>query len=383
MPPTPLSKLASLTAPEEAMPPTKGWRKIFISLGTPNYRYFYTGQFISMIGTWIRTAALGWTAYQISGSEFVLGLVSTLNTLPMILFSVWAGSLADRVPKLRMFTLTSWISMLSSFCLAYILFRGQVTVSHLLFFSAFWGIATAFEVPSRQAMIVELVGIRDLTNAIALNSAMVNATRILGPALAGVVIARLNAAWCFFLDGMSYWAVLYAIHRIQLPRQSHTVHQKGWGHLMEGIHYIRRNPRAFQTLCLLLVMSTCAWPYLSQLPAVAKSQLGMDAEGYGWLAAINGLGACAAALTVAVLGDKPFREKQARWGIWLFGVAILLFGWQSHPLGSAFFVFFCGFGAILFFSTSNSLIQLETPHELRGRVMGLWALGFGGGVPVG
>ena len=152
---------------------------------------------------------------------------------------------------------------------------------------------------------------------------------------------------------------------------------------MEGIHYIRRNPRVSQTLWLLLAMSTCAWPYISQLPAVAKAQLGMDAEGYGWLAAINGLGACAAALTVAALGDKPFREKQARWGIWLFGVAILLFGLQAHPLGAAFFVFFCGFGAILFFSTSNTLIQLETPHELRGRVMGLWALGFGGGMPLG
>lgn len=379
----PLSKLPAAPAPEEAMPPTKGWRKIFVSLKTPNYRYFYIGQFISMIGTWIRMAALGWTAYQISGSEFVLGLVSTLNALPMVLFSVWAGSLADRVPKLRMFTITSWISMLSSFCLSYFLFRGQVTVAHLLFFSSFWGLATAFEVPSRQAMIVELVGTRDLTNAIALNSAMVNATRILGPALAGVVIARLDAAWCFFLDGMSYWAVLYAIHRIRVPRLSHAVHQKGWGHLMEGIHYIRRNPRVSQTLWLLLAMSTCAWPYISQLPAVAKAQLGMDAEGYGWLAAINGLGACAAALTVAALGDKPFREKQARWGIWLFGVAILLFGLQAHPLGAAFFVFFCGFGAILFFSTSNTLIQLETPHELRGRVMGLWALGFGGGMPLG
>jgi MFS family permease len=109
----------------------------------------------------------------------------------------------------------------------------------------------------------------------------------------------------------------------------------------------------------------------------------MDAEGFGWLSAINGLGACAAALTVAALGDIPSREKLVQWGVWLFGAAILVFGFQQHPLGAAFFVFFCGFGAILFFSTSNTLIQSETPHELRGRVMGLWALGFGGGMPLG
>lgn len=383
MTPPSLAKLPASPSPEEAMPPTPGWRRIFVSLKTPNYRYFYIGQFISMIGTWVRMAALGWIAFDISHSEFILGLVFTLNALPLILFSVWAGSLADRIPKLRMFTFTSWVSMLSSFAMAYFLFQGQATVAHLLFFSAFWGLATAFEVPSRQAMIVELVGHRDLTNAIALNSAMVNATRILGPALAGILFARLGGAWCFFVDGMSYWAVLYAIHRIHIPGKPLALHQKGWGHLMEGIHYMRRNPKISRTLCLLLVMSTCAWPYISQLAAVAKAQLGMDAEGYGWLSAINGLGACIAALTVAALGDKPFRERQVEWGIWIFGFSILLFGFQPHPLSAAFFLFFCGFGVILFFSTSNTLVQSETPHELRGRIMGLWALGFGGGMPLG
>lgn len=365
------------------MLPTRGWQRIFVSLKTPNYRYFFIGQCTSMIGTWVRTATLGWTAYQMSNSEFILGLVSTLNTIPMILFSAWAGSLADRIPKLRMFTLTSWLSMLSSLALAYFLFRDEASVGYLLFFSLFWGVATAFEVPARQSMIVELVGTRELTNAIALNSAMVNATRIVGPAVAGVLIARFGAAWCFLVDGASYLAVLYAIHRIRIPRPQPPAKTKGWDHLLAGVRYLKNNPRASQTMLLLLIMSTCAWPYLSQLPAVAQAQLGMNAEGYGWLAAINGLGACAAALTVAALGEKPFRERQAQWGILLFGIAILLFGFQTHPLGAAFFVFFCGFGAILFFSTSNILIQSETPNELRGRVMGLWALGFGGGMPLG
>ncbi|HEY5038934.1 MAG TPA: MFS transporter, partial [bacterium] len=188
------SKFPPTPSPEEAMLPTRGWQRIFVSLKTPNYRYFFIGQCTSMIGTWVRTATLGWTAYQMSNSEFILGLVSTLNTIPMILFSAWAGSLADRIPKLRMFTLTSWLSMLSSLALAYFLFRDEASVGYLLFFSLFWGVATAFEVPARQSMIVELVGTRELTNAIALNSAMVNATRIVGPAVAGVLIARFGAA---------------------------------------------------------------------------------------------------------------------------------------------------------------------------------------------
>jgi MFS family permease len=191
--------LQQAEATNAGLPPTAGWRNTFSALRNPNYRYFYSGQSVSLIGTWTRTAALGWVAFQFTHSEFLLGLVFMLNSLPIFLFAVYAGSLADRIPKIRIFTLTSWFSLLSSLTLAVMLFRGPVHIGYLMIFSALWGLSIAFEMPSRQSLMVELVGKRDLVNAIALNSAMVNSTRVIGPAL-GVFYWLLSV-----LPGAFFW----------------------------------------------------------------------------------------------------------------------------------------------------------------------------------
>ena len=190
--------LPSATADHEGVPPVQGWRKTFSAFRSANYRYFYGGQSLSLIGTWTRTAALGWVSFQITHSAFLLGLVFMLNSLPIFLFAVYAGSLADRVPKIRIFTFTSWFSLLSSLSLAVFLFRGPVSITTLMIFAVLWGLATTFEMPSRQTLMVELVGKKDLVNAIALNSAMVNSTRVIGPAIGGLLLASIGAAWCFF-----------------------------------------------------------------------------------------------------------------------------------------------------------------------------------------
>ena len=199
------------------MSPAAGWHEAFRALRNRNYRYFYAGQSLSLIGTWTRTAALGWVAYQTAHSAFLLGLVFTLNTLPMLLFATYAGSLADRLPKMRIFKWTSWFSLASSAALAGMLFYGPVHIAYLMVFGFLWGLSTAFEMPARQTLMVELVGKPDLVNAIALNSAMVNSTRIIGPAMGGLLLASVGAAWCFLLDALSYLAVLYALKRIELP----------------------------------------------------------------------------------------------------------------------------------------------------------------------
>lgn len=166
-----------------AIPP-EGWRKAFSALRNPNYRFFYSGQSASLIGTWARTAALGWIAFQFTHSEFLLGVVFMINSLPIFLFALHAGSLADRIPKIRIFTLTSWCSLLSSLILAILLFHGPVPVACLMVFAFLWGLFMAFEMPARQTLMVELVGKKDLVNAIALNSAMVNASRSARPSAA-------------------------------------------------------------------------------------------------------------------------------------------------------------------------------------------------------
>ena len=367
------------------LPPSRGWHKTFSALRNPNYRYFYSGQAISLTGTWTRTAALGWVSFQFTHSAFLLGLVFMLNSLPIFLFAVYAGSLADRFPKIRIFTLTSWFSLLSSLTLAVMLFRGPVHIAYLMIFSALWGLSTAFEMPARQTLMVELVGKKDLVNAIALNSAMVNSTRVIGPAIGGLLLASVGAAWCFLLDAMSYLAVLYALRKIRLPA-SHYAPKKvkaDWKHVLEGFKYLKTKSTVAQAVILLFIMGLGGWAYQSQMSAFAVTQLNMDAQGFGWLLALNGLGACTAALFVATRGLRIVRVKTLYAGAAIFGAFIILFGFMHQPVGAAFLLFFAGFGIILFFSIGNSIIQTESPDHLRGRLMGIWALVFGGSMPVG
>ena len=351
----------------------------------PNYRYFYSGQTVSLIGTWTRTAALGWVAFQFTHSEFLLGIVFMLNYLPIFLLAVYAGSLADRIPKIRIFTLTSWFSLLSSLTLALMLFRGPVHIGVLMIFSSLWGLSVTFEMPSRQTLMVELVGKKDLVNAIALNSARVNSTRVIGPAIGGLLLASFGAAWCFLLDAMSYLAVLYAIHKIELPA-SHYAPQKvkaDWKYTLEGFKYLKTNSTMAQTVTLLFIMGLGGWAYQSQLSAFAVTQLNMDARGYGWLLALNGLGACTAALFVAARGSRIVRVRMLYAGTAIYGAFIIFFGFMHQPAGAAFLLVFAGFGIILFFSIGNSIIQTQSPDRLRGRLMAIWALVFGGSMPIG
>jgi MFS family permease len=384
-PESPQETLQQSEASYAGLPPPTGWQKTFSALRNPNYRYFYWGQTVSLIGTWTRTAALGWVSFQFTHSEFLLGIVFMLNSLPFFLFAVYAGSLADRIPKIKIFTLTSWFSLLTSLTLAVMLFRGPVHIAYLMIFAALWGLSTTFEMPSRQTLMVELVGKTDLVNAIALNSAMVNSTRVIGPAIGGLLLASFGAAWCFLLDAMSYLAVLYALHRIQLPA-SHYAPKKvkaDWKYTLEGFQYLRTNSTTAQAVTLLFIMGLGGWAYQSQLSAFAVTQLKMGAQGYGWLLALNGLGACTAALFVATQGFRIVHADTLYVGAGIYGAFIILFGFMHQPVGAAFLLFFAGFGIILFFSVGNSIIQTQSPDHLRGRLMGIWALVFGGSLPIG
>jgi MFS family permease len=381
----PIKNLQPAEAASEGLTPAHGWQKTFAAFRRANYRYFYMGQTASLIGTWARTSALGWLAFQITHSEFLLGMVSVLNSLPIFLFAIYSGSLADRFPKIRIFTLTSWFALLSSLLLAVFLWRGPVDINTLLIFSACWGIATAFEMPARQTLMVELVGKKDLINAIALNSAMVNSTRVVGPAIGGLLYAAFGPVWCFFLDAMSFLAVLFGIYKIQLPPEHYRPKKTTTGlkYILEGFKYLKTNRLMAQAVALLAIMGVGGWAYLSQLPAFVHTQLHMDVQGYGWLLAMNGLGACTSALLVATQGAKLVNVRTLYTGIVLFSLFIILMGWMANPIGVAFMIYFAGFGIILFFSIGNSIVQTQSPDHLRGRLMGIWALVFGGGMPFG
>lgn len=241
------------------------WTRTFSSLRIPNYRYFFTGQATSLVGTWARSAALGWLTFQLTHSEFLLGMVATLNALPILLFSTYAGSLADRFSKLAIFRLTSWFALLSSLLIAVLLFRGPVSVWILLAFSTLWGVATAFEMPARQALMIELVGPKDLVNAIALNSAMVNASRVIGPAIGGILFL-FGAGWCFLLDALSFLAVLYAIYRMKPTPVQAKVKEADLKYILGGFKHLKTDPLLGRTYLLLLIMTLGAGPTFPSCP---------------------------------------------------------------------------------------------------------------------
>ena len=370
------------TASSPAVQPP-GWRKAFASFQNPHYRYFYFGQAVSLLGTSARTMAMGWLAVKITDSAYALGVVYTLNTLPILLFSVFAGSLADRFPRLAIFKATSWFAMSCSLALTLLILAGKLNITLLMVFAVLWGTAMAFEMPSRQALMTDLVEPGDLVNAISLNSAMVNASRVVGPAVGGPLLV-LGPAWCFLFDALSFLAVLYSLYHIQPRKSVRPKTDSGWwAHLLEGGHYIAGRPLLLQAVLLLFFMSVGGWAYQSQLAAFVKLRLGLKEWGLTELMAAAGLGSCLAAFLVAGQGAKIVKPATLFLGIGFYAVFIFGVGFQASILPAALLIFPAAFGVTLFFSSTNSFLQINSPPHLRGRVMGLWALVFGGGMPVG
>jgi len=380
----PSETIAQVEASNEGVPPLTGWRKTFVALHTANYRYFFMGQGVSLMGTWARSTALSWMVFAITKSELMLGVVSFLNSLPFFVFAIYAGSLADRFPKLRIFTLTSCFAMTCSLVLSLLLFHGSVGIGVLLIFAPLWGLAVAFEMPARQTLMVELVGKKDLVNAIALNSAMVNSSRVIGPAIGSNLYALFGPAWCFLMDAFSFLAVLFGIYKIKLPAVTEPKTPRGGlKYILEGFGHLKTNPIMAQAICLLLVMGMGGWAYQSQMPAFVVTQLGKGVKFNGLIMSLNGFGACTAALAVANLGKKLVSVKSMYRGIAIYCLAIITLGQMHNPIAAVIVIFFAGFGIILFFSIGNSLIQTHSPDHLRGRIMGIWALVFGGAMPIG
>jgi MFS family permease len=344
--------------------------ELLTSLRRPAFRRFFIGQSVSLLGTWMRGAALGWMSFSLTGSEFALGLTFTLNTLPLLLFSPWAGGLADQIPKRRIVAASSLLSMAASLALALWWTWGQVPVQALWAFATVYGLAQAFEMPARQSMIVELAGKQDLSNAIALNSAAFNLTRVAGPALGGLLLGVAGPAWCFAADALSFVAVLWALAGDD-------------GRMGAALRYVRESPQLGRTLGLLLVMSLFGWSLLSQLPAFASKHLGLSASGYGWLMAANASGAAATALWVASHPNPSRPIRLMGQGIALAFTSMIFLGWAQSWQLAVPLLMSAGAGMLLFFATGNTSLQAQVPDALRGRVMGLWAMIFGGSMPLG
>ena len=354
------------------------------ALAHRNFRLFFFGQGVSLIGTWMQNVAQGWLVLELTNSPFYVGLVSALGSFGVLLFTIYGGIVADRVDKHRLVILTQALSMLPAFGLALLWRTGAVTVWHVATLAGFLGLVNAFDVPARQAFIVELVGKEDLMNAIALNSSAFNAARVVGPAIAGALIGAFGVGVCFFANGLSYLAVIAGLLAMRLPRYiPHPVPGSAWAGLREVVGFIRSDRRVLALVVLMGLLSVFGFPYLVMMPVFARDVLHRGAAGYGVMMTAVGLGALAGALGIALFGHHIRKGPTLVWAGTSFGVLLVTFALSKLYALSVALLALTGGTMIVNNALANTLIQMIVPDELRGRLMGFYSFVFVGLAPIG
>jgi MFS family permease len=330
------------------------------------------------------STAQAWLVLLLTDSPFYVGLVGALGSLPVLLVSLYAGTVADRISKLRLIMITQGSAMVLALALAALTFAEVVDVWHIIVIATLLGVVSAFDIPGRQSFFVEMVGKADLLNAIALNSAAFNVTRVLGPAVAGILIGKVGVAMCFLLNGLSFLAVLAALSSIRQPPIRRTADPpSALAHMIEGLRYVRSDSRILTLALLLAVLSVFGFPYLVLLPVMVRDVLGRGAVEFGWMSSAVGAGAMTGALVLAAFATRMPKGRVVKWASIGFGVIVAAFALsRSLPL-SLFLVALTGFTMITKTATTNTLLQSVTPDELRGRVMSVYTLSFIGMGPIG
>src|SRR6266403_2510262 len=360
------------------------WRHTFRALRHRNYRLFFWGQLVSLIGTWMQQTAMSWYVYQITNSKLLLGVVSAVGSAPMMRAAIWGGALADLYPKRSILVATQAAQMSCAFLLAAGVWLGFATTPFIIIIAALNGVARGFDMPARQAFTVEMTSREDLLNAISLNSSIVNGARVVGPSVAGLMIGAVGVAMCFFLNGLSFVAVIAGLLMMRLPRFERKIEiASAREHAWEGIVYSMRHQRVRTILLLFLAVGVFGWSYGVLMPAFARDVLGRGANCYGILMSASGTGALIGALVVATYGHLFTPRRLALGGVWLFSIALFALSLSRNFYSALAFLIVAGFGMLLFFSTSNTVLQTIVPDEMRGRVMGVWSLVFGAMIPLG
>lgn len=359
-------------------------RQTFSALRHRNFRLFFSGQLISLIGTWMQNTAQGWLVYELTGSKWLLGAVAAVNTAPMLLFSIWGGSIADQHSKRNIVIWTQAAMMVLAFTFAGLVLSRHITTWEILVVAGLRGLAMAFDMPARQSFMVEMTSREDLMNAISLNSSMVNGARVIGPSVAALLMARIGIGWCFFVDGVSYLAVIGGLAMMRLPKFVKPERRgSAMEHVLEGFSYVWKHRRMKTLLILFAIVGVFGWSYSVLMPAFATDVLHTGAGGYGALLSANGIGALVGALTVAAIGHKVSRRFLVFGGLSVFSITLLLLAFVHNFYLALILLGVGGWGMLLFFSTTNTMLQTSSSDEMRGRVMGIWALVFGGMMPVG
>jgi MFS family permease len=332
----------------------------------------------------MQLVAQGWLVLTLTDSPFYVGLVSALGSLGVLVFTLYAGVVADRSDKRRLVVVTQVLSMLQAFALAALVWTGAVTIVHVMALAALLGIVNAFDIPTRQAFVVEMVGKDDLMNAIALNSAVFNASRVLGPAVAGLLIGSLGIAACFFVNGVSYLAVIAGLLAMRLAlRPPAPAATSAWHGFRQAIGFLQSDARAAALMVLTALLSVFGFPFLVLMPVFARDVLGTGATGYGVLVAAVGIGALAGALGIALASRRVAKGPIQLAGAAALGLLLVAFALsRSFPLSVALLAL-AGCAMIVNNALTNTLLQTLVPDGLRGRLMAFYAFTFIGMSPLG
>ena len=382
----PDTSLPDTSLPDTALadtPPRGGMARLGRAFRHPAFRYFFLGQMVSLTGTWVQMVAQSWLVYRLTGSALMLGTVVFVNQLPMLLLTPLAGTLADRLPKRRLVIATQSAQMGFAALLAGLTLSGVVDVGAVLAIAGLVGIAQAFDVPTRQAFVVEMVGKDDLPNAIALNSSLFNAARLVGPSIGGMLVALVGEGWCFALNAASFGAVILSLVFMPATYPAPVASmRKGFAAIAEAFAYVRAEPRALGLLGLAGWTSLVGMPYTTLLPIYADLRHGGGPATLGLMMAAAGAGALTAALTLAVFGRAPGQRVAALAAV-VFGAALACFALTaSFPLSLGALAV-AGFAMMTEVGSVNIGLQLMVPDALRGRVMALFSMMFLGMAPFG
>ena len=340
-----------------------------------NFRIFLLGQTLSLIGTWMQTMAQGWLALELTNSAFLVGLVATATSIPILVFTMPAGVLVDRSDKLRLVRIAQGAYLLEATALWALVATHRITIGSLLGLAFLSGLIASIEIPARQSMFIDLVGRDDLPEAIALNSSGFNLARVVGPGIAAAVIARLGIAWCFFLNAASFVAVLIGLFMIQLPKHKpHPGHARPWIGVQQALRYMRETPRVRALMIMVTVYSILGVPVLALMPVVARQMFHLDAAGYGLLLSFLGIGGLTGALSLAAVGYRVSRTRLLQVASMTWPVLLTLFAFTRVPWTGYVLLLGIGCTMILNGAIANGLLQQIVPNALRGRMMAAYGL---------
>jgi MFS family permease len=367
-----------------ASPPALSPLGAFRALRHRNFRLFFTGQMISLIGTWMQTVAQAWLVYRLTGSPLLLGTVAFVTQIPVFFLATVGGIVADRHPKRRIVVGSQVASMILAFLLAGLTLSGMVRVWEIIVLAGFLGVVNAFDIPARQAFFVEIVGKEDLQSAIGLNSSIFNGARIIGPTIAGILVATIHEGWCFFINGLSFIAVIVALLMMRVQEQrSEAGAGKGWQDALEGFRYALGSPTISSLLLLVGVVSIVGIPYTVLMPIFADRILHGGARALGLLMGATGVGAVMGALTLAMRRSARGLGRLAAIAAGGFGVSLALFSLSRWLAVSMILLIPVGYFVMLQMASTNTLLQTMSPDHLRGRIVALYSMMFMGMSPVG